>query len=92
MDYIERTLGQNKFKWNYRGLSENPNLTTIFLERHLNENWNWQSVSANGSIPLKYIERTLGQDGYRWDYQGLSSNPNLTTEFLRKHLKANWNW
>jgi hypothetical protein len=63
----------------FRSLSENPLITTEFIERHLDKPWNWGSIFDDWDSPERF-------------YTGLSSNNIITAEFVERHLDKPWNW
>jgi hypothetical protein len=58
----------------------------------------WENLSANANTTMELVENNLKnshQDGLRclpWNFYAMSSNPNLTMEFVRKHKNKPWNW
>ena len=74
--------------WNWQWLSENPNITMDFVERHLDKPWNWNWLSENQHITMDFIERHPDNP---WNWEWLSENPNITIGFIERHLD-NINW
>ena len=52
--------------------------------------FSWFSFSCNSKITMDIVEKYI--DTIPWDFCGLSDNPNLTIEFIAKHLDKNWRW
>ena len=97
-----------KYKWNYRGLSFNSNITEKFILKYLNKNWdiyflisknriiNFKALSKsnniNQSILYKYPDKP-------WDWEWLIENRDIKIEYnknismnLIKKYKYKWNY
>ena len=86
------------YKWNYKKLSKNPNITKEFILKYPYQNWNnkinksqeWIIENTNISVE-KYIQLDLIEKyPYKWNYYYLSKNPNITKEFILKYPYQNW--
>jgi len=79
--------------WNNRGLSRNPNLTIDqvlkCLEIEQNE-LDWGDISSHSNITMEIIA-TYPDLPWDWSH-GVSSNPNLTIEFIRQYICKEWQW
>jgi len=64
-------------------LSENPNITSDFVEKHINENWNWETLSQNLKIGLDFIEKY--KDWCNWHFVCLRTD--LTVDFINRNLE-----
>jgi hypothetical protein len=70
----------------------NPRITLEFIERHLDiylkHDWYISKILTMKIVTLEFIEKHINKfDDYIYK---LSSNPNLTLEFMKNHPK-NWN-
>jgi hypothetical protein len=81
-------------QFNYYRYSYNPNLTiddiTYSFQHSDNNdnNWNWYAVFQNKNISLNDIH--LIEDHI--NFHGLSRNPNITIDFVKKFDVHLWNW
>jgi len=71
--------------WKFDILSNNNNISFEFILKHLRYNWDWSVISMRSDITIFNIENNL-QLPWHWFY-GISSNPNITIEFIRKVMK-----
>ena len=82
----------NKNTQNYCVLSavNNPNITIEFIERHIEiyetQDWYIRQIASMKIVTLDFIEKHLNILYGSW----LSSNPNLTIEFMRKYPDEDW--
>lgn len=89
--------------WSWEAFSWNPNITMDFIKKHPENNkitYNYNYISCNPGITMDIVEsyRDEVDMQYRnnelsviWDWDGLSENPNLTSEFIIKYSdKLNW--
>jgi hypothetical protein len=71
-------------QWDWEIMSSNPFLTIDIIERWPIMQWKWLAISRNPAMTLDVIEHHLK---IPWDwYDGISSNPNITLEFIGRHL------
>jgi len=78
----------SKADWNY--VSYKFTITLDVLEKHPLKPWNWNTLSGKSIFTMEDIEKTLVK--FPWDFQGISRNPNLTIEMIRKFYKKKWSW
>lgn len=83
------------YVWN--ALSKNPNITREFVERNSRNKWNIEELSANGIFDMQYVLKNPTIIGKKWNFKGLSRNPNLTLEFVdflmeKKPKKTQFHW
>lgn len=85
-EYIEIHHIKNnpKLKWSWYNLSHNPNITIDLVIEKQNENWNWKALSQNPGIKMSDIEKNI-ELPWKWGVYGISSNPNITPQFIRKY-------
>ena len=58
-----------------------------------NENRCWEKLSESEYITPKIINNSNKLNlNIRWRYDKLSSNPNITIEFIKANLDKNFNW
>ena len=75
-DPWERLKQYSVSNWDWNKLSSKAPLE--FIEENLHLPWNWY-----GKNPRRFYERNT---------TGISNNPNLTMDFVLKHLDKNWDW
>lgn len=79
-------------------MSENPKLRTVDLIRfirkypYLKRNVMWNELSGHRDVTLEMVREC---DDMPWGRAGLSSNPNLTYDFIKeskelKHIRGSW--
>ena len=66
--------------WDWRLLSNNPNITMEIVEKYPNKPWDWIGLSGNPNITIEFVEKYPDKP---WNWGGLSRNPNITMEFLK---------
>ena len=83
MDVIESNLD---LPWCWRDISVNPSLTSGFIEKHFREfteqGLGYSSYAFCEKINLDIVEKNLELN---WNWRGISSNPALTIDFIRKY-------
>jgi hypothetical protein len=57
----------------------------------IKENLDWYALSQNSSFTERDIQYGM-EKGIQWDFGGLSSNPNITFDFVWKYRYKEWNW
>ena len=77
----------------FNALSKFKYINQNFIDEYPNKPWDWKWLIENTSINIeKYISLELIKKyPYKWDYQILSKNPNLTEDFILKYSYKNWN-
>lgn len=74
--------------WNWELLSENPNVTWEFVQRHPEMPWSWVGLSKNPSITWEIIQRSPEKP---WVWRGIIENPNTTWDMIQNDLgKCPW--
>ena len=58
-------------KWNYSGLSYNPNITLEYVIQNPNIPWDYNGLSCNPNITWEHVR---DNPNIPWDYCGLSTN------------------
>jgi len=101
---IVRNLLKNSQKYNidlqsnglvFRILSSNKYLTSDFIQKNINWNWNWLYIVNNSIVDLDFIEKYVPN---YWQQHLSHPNPYyckrhiITTNFIDKHIKKQWNW
>ena len=71
-DYIK--LSPQK-KWDYRGLSGNPNITWDIVLANPDKAWNYDALSRNPNITWDIV---LANPDKAWNYAALSENLSIT--------------
>jgi hypothetical protein len=90
-EFIEKPWGWSGKK----GVASNPSLTLEFIKRQLHKFWGhaWIELSRNPAITPKVIEELdSSQCNWIWSEYGLSSNPSITFEFVKKNIAKPWFW
>lgn len=72
------------FGWDYEVLCQNPNIslgfiTDFIIKPDAVKRINWGYISANPSVGIRDV---LDNPTHDWDHQYLSSNPNITSNFI----------
>ncbi len=91
---MEMVKANPNINWNCSYLCENPNITMeiikSYLKKFLHRNIDWEKLSKNVGITMEIID---AHPEYKWKwYLGVSRNPNLTIDFVKKYSKKRWNW
>lgn len=74
-------------EWNYKTLSDNINLPTMYVHNNLNKDWNFHSISMHTSINDFESFRRIP-----WDIHGLSSNINITFDYVKNNPDLPWDY
>ena len=77
----------------FNALTKFKNIKQNIIDKYPNKPWDWEWLIENTDIKLeKYISINLIEKyPYKWVYQKLSYNPNITEEFILKYPYENWN-
>jgi hypothetical protein len=86
IDFIVSHLDK---KWNWGGISKNPNITMEDIDSYPDLPWDWQEISKNPNLTMEDID---SYPDLPWDWQEISRNPNLTMEFIDSHPTVTWDW
>jgi hypothetical protein len=87
MDVMEKHI--ETIKWDFRNLSENPNLTFDFIQKYRHRKWNKSAIVRNGAFTID--ELTQNKE-LRAKYYDLSYNPNLTIDHVLQKPNVKWSW
>ena len=89
---IEYLLKNNKIT-NFNALSKFKSLHSYTIYNYPNKPWDWEWLIENTNINIEYyIPFNLTEKySYKWNYWGLSYNPDLTEEFILKYPYQDWN-
>jgi hypothetical protein len=80
LEFIKETLHADfysRLPWKRSGLSRNPNITPEFVIENISADFSWVSLSGNPGIPSDFVRETLNHRLYKWNWIGLSTNPNM---------------
>lgn len=83
-DILKSTM-KELFDWDYKNLSANPNLPTVFVKDNLDNDWNFHTISSNASLTNIELYHQIP-----WDDHGKSMNRNLSFAYVYKFRKVNW--
>ncbi len=89
--FIEDNINED---WNWEYLTFNPSITIKDIEDTLHlpgYHWDMDIFWSKVNVDLEYIEKNIKNiNSVNWKY--LSSNPNITFDFIIKHKNQKWNW
>ena len=73
-----------EYPWDYEGLCMNPNVSLAFFREYIIKpdvvhRVDWHLLSSNPSVTMFDV---INNPNYKWDDRYLSSNPNLTSNFI----------
>jgi len=89
----EHNIYSTDFNWRYY-LSRNKYLTWEYLKQDLETNttkvldWDWNNLSKHKCITIKIFEEN--KDKYNFSPLFLSSNPNVTLQYVLEHPNIEW--
>lgn len=83
-----------EFPIDWNGYSRNPSLTRKFLVDNLDKEWNWIRLSSSIAITEDIVEELIDHPlaHWHWGMCGLSKNPNLSYDFVERHLDKPWDY
>ena len=84
--FIEDNHGK---PWDWRPISNNPNITWEIIRDNLDKPWDWYWISGNPNITMDIIRNNPDKP---WDWCFISSNPNITMDMIRDNPDKPWNW
>src|SRR5690349_19235768 len=61
-------------EWNYKWLSQNPNVTWEYIQANPDKPWDYTYLSGNPNITWEMV---IANPGKLWSYFVLSENPNI---------------
>jgi len=76
-------------RWDWNGISENPNITWEIIKENPNKDWSWWYISRNPNITWEIIKANPNKP---WNWHGISSNPNITWEIIKANPNKPWSW
>lgn len=105
LEFMERHC-KDTSKLSSYGISTNPSVTIDFIQRNIDWPWEWgyDGLSSTASMdivrafpdkPWEFGSVYGDENEYEYDgpyEKGLSSNPNLTLDFIEDNIDKNWNW
>jgi hypothetical protein len=72
---------------------ESNNFLWKLIFKYPRKKWFWQEVSSNSCTTLDIIECFINEPHtFKFSWEDVSRNPNLTVEFIKKHPYKRWNW
>ena len=77
---IKMILCNKLLSWNWVGVSRNINITSKIILNNPDIQWNMYCIYKNPNISLYDIK--ILQDKFYTNWNGISSNPNLDTNFI----------
>jgi hypothetical protein len=102
---LNSSLYTTEYDWHF--LSSSTNISLLFIKENINKPWDINLLSCNPIVTMKFVEDNINVEflDYKsdttnsgiikkrsWCAHGLSSNPNLTKEFIDNHPEIIWNW
>lgn len=94
----------NDFPWNFEALIITCNITEELIDKyfskiqflkvkdkHLNDEFLWEYICHNDSLTEELIEKYYNK-GKPIDWEIISNNPNISIDFILKHIDKSWNW
>jgi len=75
--------------WDWRTISENPNITWDIIQENQTKPWNWDWISCNPNITWDIIQENPTKP---WDWGLISRNPNITWDIIQSNPTKPWNW
>jgi hypothetical protein len=95
----EEILRANDYKWNWNVIGANKSLNWYYLAEgyidglpisrmQLSEH----PVTTWAKICLPQVRAGGRRRGIRWDWRGISRNPNMTWEIVADNLNCDWAW
>jgi hypothetical protein len=68
MEIIEKYPDKS---WDWKWISENPNITMEIIEKYPDNPWNWSYISENPNITMEIIEKYPDRT---WNWEWISKN------------------
>jgi hypothetical protein len=95
--YYNPNSNHSRDPWDWNSISKNPNFTMQIIERYVDPSWKWSRVDETDKrmkALVKSIRSSENKDKNIpdtkwdfWDWKAISSNPNLTINFVKKYFK-----
>jgi hypothetical protein len=91
MDMLKSNIN---LPWDFKGLSENPNITIDIVKSNIHLPWNWKELSKNPNILHRELtmDMVLSHHELPWDIKYLSINPNITMDLILNNIKSHFDW
>ena len=88
---IEYLIENNKIT-NFKALTKFKYIYSYIINKYSYKTWDWEWLIENTDINIEYHIpfNLIEKYPYKWDYQYLSYNPNLTEDFILKYSYQNW--
>ena len=86
--FIENNIDK---PWDWKWLSQNPNITFDIILAHPDKSWNWYWLSLNPNITFDIVLAHPDKP-WKWGWDGLSCNPNIAFDNVLAHSDKPWNW
>ena len=89
--YLINLIKNNKIT-DFKALSRSKYINEFIIDYYQDNLWDWEWLNENTDINIeKYIPFNLIEKySYKWNYNLLSINSNLTIEFILKYPYKNW--
>ena len=75
--------------WDYKWLSQNPNINWEIVRDNQDKPWSYACLSRNPNITWEIVRDNPDKP---WRYDMLSSNPNITWEIVRDNPDKPWSY
>ena len=75
--------------WNFKMLSENPNITWEIVQSNPDKPWRFYALSENPNITWQVVQDNPDEN---WYFHELSENPNITWEIVQANPDQPWNY
>ena len=74
--------------WNFKMLSENPNITWEIVQSNPDKPWSYSMLSKNPNITWEIVQANRDKP---WRFFNLSQNSNITWEIVKANPDKPWN-
>lgn len=87
LEYYEKIETESK-----RVTCTNPDITIDYLFKHRKNKWYWVELSKNPAFKPEDINKySVFKRKWSW-FRGLSQNPSMTIDFVKKNRDKKWCW
>jgi len=87
-NYIEYLVTKYPgYKWNFKNISKNTNLTEWFIIKNIDQNWNFDLLSENNNLK---IETILEYPNKNWNYYKITQNPTVKINHIIDNPEKPW--
>ena len=76
-------------KWNWHGISFNPNITWDIIVNNPQYDWDWYWISQNPNITWDII---VNNPKCKWSWFCISQNPNITWDIIVNNPQYDWDF